>query len=50
MIVYIPQRRKIMWRHRAKTGSTKPNTRGISHLNAEPTVDPMPFSGWDRQS
>lgn len=50
MIVYIAQRRQIMWTHRAKTGSTKPNTRGISHLNGKPIADPMPVSGWGRHS
>lgn len=40
MMVYITQRRQMMWTHSAETGSTKPNTRGISHLNAKPTLTP----------
>lgn len=40
MKVYIPQRRQMMWTHRAQTGSTKANTRRISHFNAKPIVDP----------
>lgn len=37
-----------MWTHGAKTGSTKPNTRGIYHLNAKPEVDLETVLGWDR--
>lgn len=41
--VYIPKRRRIMQTHRVETGSTKPNTSGISHLNVEPIADPRTF-------
>lgn len=46
-MVYIPQKRQIMWTHEAETGTTKPNTRGIFHPNAKPVLDLMPVSDWD---